>query len=51
MDGLPVQIANVGANEFTDGITLIEIPFGDGSRPLTEADIRTWCSLLLQNVR
>ena len=36
-----VQINNVGANEFTGGITWLEVPLGGGDKPLLDADKRT----------
>ena len=37
----PTQIENVGANEFTGGITWIEVPLGSGTKPLLAADTST----------
>jgi hypothetical protein len=38
-----VQINNVGANDFTGGITWVEVPLGQGTKPLLDADTSTRC--------
>jgi hypothetical protein len=39
-----VQTVNVGANDFTGGVTWIDVPLGSGTLPLIEADMRTRCA-------
>ena len=45
-----MQINNVGANEFTGGITWLEVPLGGGDKPLLDADKRTRRALRLAHL-